>query len=239
MSKKTDKSIATAPYGSFRTLTSFLNDLRDQKHVPSRIDRSSMPKLSGSAANETIATLRFFGFVQGDKDEPTTVLETYVEASDEDRKPMLEKIIREAYSFLFTTSEFNINRATAQQMAELFRTRGVNGSTLVRAVSLFLTAAKEAGIAVSPGVKAPVRSRAPNSGGRPKKDRKDGNTPPPDDEDPPPEEVHRFELPIPGKDSVIVLIPKALDSEDWDMFQQMFVIYVKRWKGFKEKEQKT
>lgn len=45
-------------------------------------------------------------------------------------------------------------------------------------------------------------------------------------------DVHRFVLPIPGKPSVVVLIPKSLDSDDWDMFSQMFGIYVNRWKGF-------
>lgn len=51
----------------------------------------------------------------------------------------------------------------------------------------------------------------------------------------PEHDVHRFELPVPGKESVIVLIPKSLDAEDWEMFQEMFSIYVKRWKGYAPK----
>ncbi|URX62043.1 hypothetical protein KR767_18660 [Luteibacter anthropi] len=48
----------------------------------------------------------------------------------------------------------------------------------------------------------------------------------------PPEDVHRFEIPIPGKPSVLIHVPKSLDADDWEMFQEMFDIYVKRWKGF-------
>jgi hypothetical protein len=51
---------------------------------------------------------------------------------------------------------------------------------------------------------------------------------------PPPEDVHRFEIPIPGKPSVVIHVPKSLDADDWAMFQQMFGIYVKRWKGFED-----
>lgn len=55
-----------------------------------------------------------------------------------------------------------------------------------------------------------------------------GRNPPP----PPPEDVHRFEIPIPGKPSVVIFVPKSLEAEDWEMFQEMFGIYVRRWKGF-------
>lgn len=59
------------------------------------------------------------------------------------------------------------------------------------------------------------------------------------DPSPPPEDVHRFEIPIPGKPSVLIHVPKSLDADDWAMFQQMFGIYVKRWKGFEDTTKKS
>ncbi len=52
--------------------------------------------------------------------------------------------------------------------------------------------------------------------------------------EPPPPGIHRFELPIPGKPSVQVLVPDTMDADDWDMLSQMFGIYVNRWKGYQQ-----
>lgn len=237
MSKQADKGMTPA-YGSFKTLITVANETRDEVgHVPSRIDRSYMPKLSGSAANEMIATLRFFGLVAGEKAEPTPLFEEFVMANDQGRKAALAKMVRQSYSFLLDAPGFNIERATAQQVHEIFRAQGVNGSTLTRAVSLFLAAAKEAGITVSPSVKPPKT----NNGARGKKERKvespagvakNGEDEGTRDPLPPPPGVHRFELPIPGKPSVQVLVPESLDADDWEMLSQMFGIYIARWKRY-------
>ncbi len=231
---KPDGAEATTPYGSFRTMTSFVNDYRETKHIPHRIDRSEMSKLSGSARNETLSTLRYFGLVEGPNDKPNKLFEEYVMASDEARKPMLAAILQKSYSFLFDTPDFDITRATQSQMTELFRSRGVSGSTLVRAVSLFNAAAKEAGITVSPSAaKTPTRVRAP-SGNRKKVEKKAADTAPgeskPKDERA--DSTHRFELPIPGKAAVVVIVPTDMDADDWNMLSQMFGIYVNRWKGY-------
>ena len=236
MSKQAEKGVTPA-YGSFKTLISVANETRDEVgHVPLRVDRSYMSKLSGSAANEMIATLRFFGLVAGEKAEPTELFEQFVMASDDARKPVLERMVRQAYAFLLDAPNFNIERATAQQVHEIFRSQGINGSTLARAVSLFLSAAKEAGIKVSPSVKPPKLA----NGSRAKKERKTDPTAAAANDDeqgfreppPPPPGVHRFELPVPGKPSVQVLVPESLNAEDWEMLSQMLGIYVNRWKGY-------
>jgi hypothetical protein len=238
MAKPADK-MPTPAYGSFKTLTSFLDEVRDTGHVPLRIDRSLMPKLSGSAANETMATLKFLGMVDSQTSKPTGVFERYVAAGEQERKDLLAGMLKSSYAFLLDRPGFDIKRASGQQVAEIFRETGVNGSTLSRAIGFFLAAAKEAGIDVSPNVKPPV-TRSTGARGKKKESRRDEETAAPNAPisaqvfDELPEDVHRFELPIPGKPSVVVLIPKSLDGEDWDMFQQMFSIYVGRWKGFKD-----
>lgn len=50
--------------------------------------------------------------------------------------------------------------------------------------------------------------------------------------EPPPPGVQRLEVPIPGKPSVVIFVPEAIDGEDWNMVYAMLNIYVKRWKGF-------
>ncbi len=239
MEKQSEK-VAPA-YGSWATVTRFINDLRDHgaNHLPSKIDRSLMTNLSGSTGNETISSLKALGLVSS-TGETTPFFGKFVLASDEERKPLLAEMIRASYGFLFSAKDFNLDRATGQMCADLFREQGVTGSTLVRAMTFFLSAAKEAGISVSPKIKPPKLVK--NGSARTKKEK--GETLVASDLAPPLppagasaalNDVHKFELPIPGKPSVIVLIPKALDGDDWDMFQQMFEIYVKRWKNFKEK----
>jgi hypothetical protein len=172
--------------------------------------------------------------VEGPNDEPNKLFEDYVMASDEERKPMLASILRKSYSFLFDTADFDITRATQAQMTDLFRSRGVSGSTLVRAVSLFNAAAKEAGITVSPSAaKTPTRVRTPGAA-RKKVDKKTAEAAPVDPKlnDPRSDSTHRFELPIPGKPAVVVIVPADMDAEDWNMLSEMFGIYVKRWKGY-------
>lgn len=237
MSKSTDKG-QTPAYGSFKTLQSFVGEVKELGHIPLRIDRTQMSKLSGAAAKELLATLRFLDFVKGEKAEPTDLFAEYVNATDDERRAVLNKVLHASYGFLFSTSDFDIERATGGQVAELFREHGngISGSTLQRAISFFLSAAKEAGIKVSPSIKPP---KAVANGTRPKKEKKDpkpldpgGERQGPGVDVPPPPGVHRFELPIPGKPSVQVFVPDSMDADDWNMLSQMFGIYVNRWKGY-------
>ena len=238
MSKPAEKGLTPA-YGSYKTLLSFTNDIKELGHIPLRIDRTQMTKLSGAAAKELLASMRFLGMIQGEKAEPTELFEAFVVGSDEERQGLLASMVHSSYSFLFNTPGFDLERATAGQVAELFREHGngISGSTLQRAISFFLTAAKEAGIKVSPSIKPPKSS----NGTRPKREKKGDVSPAitvPQDffgigtTVPPPPGVHRFELPIPGKPSVQVLVPDTMDGDDWDMLSQMFSIYVSRWKGY-------
>ncbi len=42
----------------------------------------------------------------------------------------------------------------------------------------------------------------------------------------------RFEVPIPGKPSAVVLVPDDLDADDWEMLNSMMTTYISRWKKF-------
>lgn len=224
-----DKKKLVPAYGSFKTLVNFANDVREGGHIPLQVDRTLMSRISGSAASETIQALRFLGMVEGDKDIPTASFESFVMGSDDKRAVVLRHLLLDAYGFLLAKPGFDIERASTQQVADIFREQGVSGTTVTRAISFFLYAAKEAGIKVSHNIKA---QKLPSSASRQKRERiAPPVTPEPKNEDLP-EGTHRFEIPIPGKPSVQVLAPETLDAGDWDMVAQMFAIYVNRWKGY-------
>lgn len=42
----------------------------------------------------------------------------------------------------------------------------------------------------------------------------------------------RFEVPIPGKPSAVVMVPDDLDADDWAMLSSMMTTYIERWKKF-------
>lgn len=53
----------------------------------------------------------------------------------------------------------------------------------------------------------------------------------PQTEEAPPDTL-RFEVPVPGKRSVTVMVPNDLDAEDWAMLNVMMSAYIERWKKF-------
>lgn len=54
--------------------------------------------------------------------------------------------------------------------------------------------------------------------------------------DPPPPGRLRFEVPIPGKPSAVVMVPDDLDADDWSMLSSMMTTYIERWKKFNKPE---
>lgn len=226
----------TPAYGSFKSLTTFFNARRDDGHITTVVDRSLMSNFNGSTANELLATLKFLRMIN-DSGKPLESYEKYVAASDAERKPMLDAILREAYPFVFANKDFNVERETSARMAELFRQQGISGSTLSRAVSFFLAAAKEAGIKVSPNIKPPTVQRSPKArkavppqaSAQADEDDDDGS------EEPPPVGYQSFEIPIPIARKVKILIPEDWSPDDWDLFQTMLKIYIEGWKKQEEK----
>jgi len=236
MNKPNDKTAKPA-YVSYKSLTTYLDGIRELGHAPDVIDRGTMKNFSGATQNELLPALKFLGLAD-DKSAPTAVLTEYALADDEARKPILAVILREAYSFMFKHPTFNIERATENQIADLFRDQGLNGSTNSRAIAFFLAAAKEAGIKVSPYVKAPTIVRNGPAKSRKAKPAAAQTPAPAADPNPDggaernPPGMHQFEIPLPMKGAVRVIVPNDIDGEDWELINTMFAAYMKRWKGF-------
>lgn len=224
----TDK-VQAPGYGSFKSLTTFFNARRDDDHITTVVDRSLMSNFNGSTANELLATLRFLKMTD-EKGVPTALYSKYVQASDSDRKPMLAQALRDSYPFVFSAPGFDIERETSARLADVFRAQGISGSTLSRAISFFLSAAKDAGIKVSPNIKPPPVQKSAKKKGALQASAQPEEELDEESEDRLPEGYQSFEIPIPIDRKVRILIPLDWSSEDWDLFQTMLKIYVDGWK---------
>lgn len=238
MASTTEKA-QTPAFVSYGALTGFLDKLREHGDVPTRIDRTLLPSASGSQVFALLGALKYLKLID-DSGKPAETFTRLVLAEGEARKPMVAELLRSRYAFLFNDPHFNVEKATSGQMAEKFRELDISGSTVTKAISFFLAAAKDAGIKVSPHVKPPPQPSRPSGSGKKLMKKKDeapatdiGNGEDDDDS----ENVERFEIPIPGKASVKVIVPSDLDADDWEMLQSMISVYIRRWKGFKNKSQ--
>lgn len=151
--------IVRPPYTSYRSFESLLNELKDHEVMPALIDRSTLQKRSGSEQSALLATFKWFNLID-EKHAPTTLLESYIAADQEQSKSLLKEMIEGSYSFV-SDGTFNLRNATSNQMADKFRQYDISGSTLTKSVAFFLSAAKSAGIFVSPHVKAPAAPGGP------------------------------------------------------------------------------
>lgn len=207
--------------------SNFINGLRET-HIPLQIDRSVMPKASGSQVSAMLASLRFLGLIDADG-TPTALLNQLVEADDGQRPDVYKKMLERAYAFLLNGG-LDLGKATGAQVADKFRDQGVTGSTLAKAIGFFLAVAKEAGIKVSPHIRPPAVPKADGKkparrGSRQEEEEEEE----PEQEEritPPPADALRFEIPIPDKRSAVLTLPRDLTQEEWAMVKQVLDIYV-------------
>lgn len=179
---KTENIIESKPpYVAYKTFSNFIKSLRESS-IPGRIDRSVFPGLSGAAQSFLLAALRYLGLISNDG-SPTALLKDIVE-NPQNEKAALAKAVKEKYKFIFA-GDFNINTATGAQLSEKFKEQGVNGSTIIKAVSFFTSLCETAGIQTSPHLKG---SRLSNSNGstprkykkrKPASENETGDVPPP------------------------------------------------------------
>jgi len=143
------------PYIAYR---SFRNWLASRKiGLPDKVDRSILGNLSGVVQSQLLSTLRFLRLIspEGSTSEE---LQRLVRSEGAEHQKVFSEVLRTAYGFLFS-SDLNLLRATPAQLAEAFGKQGVSGDTTRKAVLFFLLAAKDAGIQVSPDLRAPKAMR--------------------------------------------------------------------------------
>lgn len=232
MSEKTIKP----PYSTYRSFTGLIDELRSHDVMPGVIDRSFLSKRSGSEQSALIATLKWFGLTD-ESGAPTALLRKYVSADDETAKSLFAEMVRTSYSAV-TDGTFALGSATTNMLADKFREYEISGSTLSKSISFFLSAAKDAGITVSPHAKAPA---APSNGGSKRKSKPPAGaqppTPPPgasahDAAKPKPPREKMVAIPIPifgGQDGVIYL-PGHMTAKQWENVIRMTEFILKNYR---------
>lgn len=135
------------PYATFSAFLNFINKLRDTQ-VPSRIDPTVFGNASGSLSYSIIAALKSLKLISADG-KPAAELVSFVKASDDDRKALMQAILREGYPSLWTDA-IDLGTATAGQFDEHIRSEyDVKGSTVDKVANFFIAAAKYADFALS------------------------------------------------------------------------------------------
>ncbi|MFN8177660.1 MAG: DUF5343 domain-containing protein [bacterium] len=217
-------------YVSFKTFWNFLESLRGHP-VPARVDRSLMRHLSGSSQSALQASLRFLGLVD-DEERPTRSLMTLLAAAaDEKRQEELGRVVREAYDFL-REPEFELERATAKQLEEHFRNSGASGTTVKKAMAFFVALVKKAAMQVSPhlrGTGSEARRALPGTVTRRTRRPRDTSVAPREETR---DDQHlnrqRLEIPLPGKASAVIELPRGLDAADWKLVETVAAAFAAR-----------
>jgi hypothetical protein len=140
------KSSGTAPYTSYRTFKTFIEDLREHG-VPSRIDRSVLTRFSGVVGTQLMHALRFLGLIEDDG-RPTQRLNELVNAhGSEHWAEKLLELLRQEYAPMFA---IGLDTATPSHFNEAFRKAFPAADAVVqKCVTFFLYAANDAGVTIS------------------------------------------------------------------------------------------
>lgn len=204
--------------------------------VPPVIDSSLTKSLSGSTAAALMSAMRFLGLITKDGKvlEPLSRLAKSYETDQ--WKVELGKIVTAAYAPI--VGDLDLTTATSSMLEDCFKTNGkVTGQVLEKAVRFYLAALEQAGISVSPLLKArKVRSTTPRKTG--KQQRKQAPDVIEDDEEfedqTPPDGTEQLKLPLPGKGYVTFTVPSDLTSDDWKFLKPIFEMYLDRMLAAKE-----
>jgi len=234
MAKKTGKPAKTVPYIPFKTFVNFIDGLKSTT-VPTVIDSSLMTSMSGSMRSWLMNALRFLDLVDSNGVVQPKLQKLISAYKTEAWKDTLGQVISEAY--VDVIGDVDLDSGTSAQLYDAFRKRGnVDGQLLEKAVRFYLAALKEAGIAVSPHFgNRPKRKKVTRKKQASKKqDQKTSHNDVDGDDDNGYEEKYdpastaRFEIPIPDKDAAIILLPRDIEGQDWEMVKTMLDAYVKR-----------
>jgi hypothetical protein len=161
-----DESTNAAVYVGWTTFMNAINSLAEG--MPSVVDRSVFPGLSGGVQSQLLAGLRFLGLISEDG-TPTDDLSALAVTDEDARKSALNDILRTRYAALFALDLTKTTSAMLyDKMAEAYK---VSGDTREKAVRWFLAAAQYAGVPLGRFL---LTSKAA-SGGVPRKQRRNGS----------------------------------------------------------------
>jgi hypothetical protein len=135
------------PRASFTALREFIGSLKGA--IPRKLDRSMMRKMSGSGQTEALAALQFLGLISADgtvSEDFRALVESHGTAQwSATLKPILDR------AFTAILAIVDVKTGTQKQLRDALIAGGTGeGETLDKAQRFFITAMKDAGVAVSP-----------------------------------------------------------------------------------------
>jgi len=165
MDAKSNPKKLSPPYISWKTFINYLESMRQA--IPPRIDKSMMTRLSGINQSLMMSTLLYLGLIDKDGILSTALTQLIENSAPEKRaefKTTLNKVLQSSYYFLFdTTGAFDLATSSSGDLDKKFEAQGISGQTVGKCEAFFITAAKDAGIKLSPYI-LEVRRRGPKGG---------------------------------------------------------------------------
>lgn len=163
----------TPPYIALPTFMGMLDQLREHG-VPPVFDGSFFSGTSGSTIALHRSTFKAFGLMNEDK-TPTQRMYDLAQADDDRRKEILTDLGRNLYADCIALGEA---KGTNGQLAEIFRSKGITGATVQKAIGFYLSFAEYADFPVSPFFKR-GRPSSGSNGSSTRRTRKKATTPTP------------------------------------------------------------
>src|SRR5271154_5011826 len=155
-SEKT-RSLRTAPYTSYRTFKTFIEDLGEHG-VPSRIDRSVLTRFSGAVGGQLMHALRFLGLIDDEGRTMQRLRELVIALGGAEWPETLSQALKQAYAPMFA---IDLETATPSHFSATFRKASPAADAVVqKCVTFFLYAAADAGLEVSARI---LKGRKPRS----------------------------------------------------------------------------
>jgi Family of unknown function (DUF5343) len=155
-SEKT-RSLRTAPYTSYRTFNTFIEDLREHG-VPSRVDRSVLTRFSGAVGGQLMHALRFLGLIDDEGRTTERLRKLVIVHGGAEWPETLSQALKQAYAPVFA---IDLETATPSHFSATFRKAFPAADAVVqKCVTFFLYAAADAGLEVSGRI---LKGRKPRS----------------------------------------------------------------------------
>jgi hypothetical protein len=143
------------PYVSFTMLLNVMDRMKAEG-IPARVDRSYLGTTSGTTKAQFLAAAKALQLLDDDL-KPTGTLQALV--STPDQRP---GVLRELLTRFYPAAVALGTNATQQQLEETFREEyDISGSTVRKAITFYLAAARFAKVELSPHFSAPRVSAGP------------------------------------------------------------------------------
>ena len=206
------------PYVTFRTFLNFIESLKNND-LPPVIDRSLMRNLSGSMQSPLISSLKALKLL--DENQVPTEQFRFLHSTEKTSSEYCEclrSIIYSCYTFL-NDGSIDVERATGSQLEQKFRESGLSGDTVQRAYSFFVSICKEAEFTISRHIIDHRFSSIRKKVSKKKQAKNDKTGISKNEQESIPAGTLRFEIPIVGKATASIALPKNMNKTEWELIK--------------------